>query len=91
MSYLCIYKKVRLMKDFKKIILAILTIIVIVSFIFTIIYFIIKTTLMGYYAMFVFAVSSSVWFVLGLSIFEEENPSHNNLTDDFDDGGVTFH
>ena len=79
------------MKKIKNILLPVLAIIAIISFFFVISDFIIKTTITGFYAMFVFAISASTWFVLGLSIFEEENPSHNNPIDDLDDGGVTYH
>ncbi len=79
------------MKKFKKNLLFVLAVIAIISFFFVISDFIIKTTMTGFYAMFIFAVSASLWFTLGFSIFQEENPSSDKFLDDFDDGGVTFH
>ena len=79
------------MKEFKKNLLAVLAIIAIVSFFFVISDFIIKTTMVGFFAAAVFAVSVVLWFFLGLSVLEEEDPDTNTFSDDLDDGGVTYH
>ena len=75
--------KTRIMKKIKNILLPVLAIIAIISFFFVISDFIIKTTITGFYAMFIFAISASLWFVLGLSIFEDENPSNGKPLDGF--------
>jgi len=71
------------MKKFKRILKSVLGIIAVVSFFFVISDFIIKTTMTGFVAAIVFAVSASLWFVIGFSIFQEENPCNKKYLDGF--------
>lgn len=76
------------MKDFKNILIVVLFIIAIVSLVFVISDFIIKTTMTGVIAAAVFVVSAGL--AIGFGVFDDqtENPSNNDL---LDDGIITFH
>ena len=76
------------MSKFRKNLVVVLFIIAIVSLIFVISDFIIKTTMTGFYAAAVFAVSAGLAIGIGLYDVETENPSNNDL---IDDGIITFH
>ena len=76
------------MSKFRKNLVVVLFIIAIVSLVFVISDFIIKTTMTGVIAAAVFAVSAGL--AIGIGVFDDqtENPSNNDL---LDDGIITFH